>query len=170
MSSTLASSSNALKVVIVGDPMVGKTSFVRQLCNQSFSSSYTATEGAEVSLYKREDGTILSLWDVSGDRQSLIDGHYINADAVVIMFDINNVQSYKNLHKWRTDVQRVVSTQTPIIIASTKSDIQSPAIQSKDIIYHKKKSLPYILTSAVTGDNIEQCIELIVKSIAFSTI
>jgi len=84
-----------LKVIILGDSGVGKTSLMNMYVNKKFSNQYKATIGAdfltkEVSVDDQRLVT-MQIWDTAGQErfQSLGVAFYRGADCCVLVFDVN---------------------------------------------------------------------------------
>ena len=97
---------NFLKIVILGDSGVGKTSILQQYLNGKVSGNSKPTIGADFS--KKEiliDNTVLTLqiWDTAGQEkfQSLGYAFYRGADCCALVYDITNQQSFEALSRWR---------------------------------------------------------------------
>ncbi|XP_024966277.1 ras-related protein Rab7 isoform X1 [Cynara cardunculus var. scolymus] len=97
-----------LKVIILGDSGVGKTSLMNQYVNRKFSNQYKATIGADF-LTKEvqfEDRLFtLQIWDTAGQErfQSLGVAFYRGADCCVLVYDVNVKKSFDNLDNWREE-------------------------------------------------------------------
>ncbi|RYR49232.1 hypothetical protein Ahy_A07g035576 isoform A [Arachis hypogaea] len=109
-----------LKVIILGDSGVGKTSLMNQYpmvfplhmyfryVNKKFSNQYKATIGADF-LTKEvqfEDRLFtLQIWDTAGQErfQSLGVAFYRGADCCVLVYDVNSMKSFENLNNWRDE-------------------------------------------------------------------
>ncbi|XP_020672434.1 ras-related protein Rab7-like isoform X1 [Dendrobium catenatum] len=97
-----------LKVIILGDSGVGKTSLMNQYVNKKFSNQYKATIGADF-LTKEiqfEDRLFtLQIWDTAGQErfQSLGVAFYRGADCCVLVYDVNVMKSFDNLNNWREE-------------------------------------------------------------------
>ncbi|XP_015693137.1 ras-related protein Rab7 isoform X2 [Oryza brachyantha] len=97
-----------LKVIILGDSGVGKTSLMNQYVNKKFSNQYKATIGADF-LTKEvqfEDRLFtLQIWDTAGQErfQSLGVAFYRGADCCVLVYDVNSMKSFDNLNNWREE-------------------------------------------------------------------
>merc|ERR1711907_196636 len=97
-----------LKVIILGDSGVGKTSLMNQFVNRKFSNAYKATIGADF-LTKEvmlEDKLVtMQIWDTAGQErfQSLGVAFYRGADACVLVYDITNQKSFEQLDSWRDE-------------------------------------------------------------------
>jgi Ras-related protein Rab-7A len=95
-----------LKVIVLGDSGVGKTSLMNQFVNRRFSNQYKATIGADF-LTKEvmlEDKLVtMQIWDTAGQErfQSLGVAFYRGADACVLVYDITNRRSFEQLDSWR---------------------------------------------------------------------
>jgi len=108
-----------LKVIILGDSGVGKTSLMNQYVNKKFSNQYKATIGADF-LTKEvlvDDRLItMQIWDTAGQErfQSLGVAFYRGADSCVLVFDVNVAKTFENLDSWRDEfliqVQEILIT------------------------------------------------------------
>merc|ERR1712167_311499 len=88
-----------LKVIILGDSGVGKTSLMNQYVNKKFSKQYKATIGADF-LTKEvliDDKLItMQIWDTAGQErfQSLGVAFYRGADCCVLVYDVNMAKTF----------------------------------------------------------------------------
>lgn len=98
-----------LKVIVLGDSGVGKTSLMNQYVNRKFTNQYKATIGADF-LTKEvmiEDKLVtMQIWDTAGQErfQSLGVAFYRGADACVLVYDVTNEKSFRQLDSWREGV------------------------------------------------------------------
>ncbi len=103
-----SSSKSFLKVIIIGDSGVGKTSLLEAFNYKKISKSAKPTIGAEFTKkkVKLQNGNEvnLQLWDTAGQErfQSLCTSFYRGSDCCILVFDISDTETYDNLDKWRT--------------------------------------------------------------------
>ena len=95
-----------IKIVVIGDSGVGKTSLLQQYLNGSMNSQTKPTIGADFSKKTIEiDGqdVTLQIWDTAGQErfQSLGYAFYRGADCCALVYDITNANSFENLNKWK---------------------------------------------------------------------
>jgi len=123
-----------LKIIILGDSGVGKSSLMNQYVNKKFSSQYKATIGADF-LTKEvtiEDKLVtLQIWDTAGQErfQSLGVAFYRGADACLLVYDITNEQSFDQLNSWRNGFLNQANPKDPdnfpFVIIGNKIDRES---------------------------------------------
>merc|ERR1712072_904425 len=101
-----------LKVIILGDSSVGKTSLMNMYVNRKFNNQYKATIGAdfltkEVMVDHNGDHRLVTMqiWDTAGRErfQSLGVAFYRGADACVLVYDLTAKKSFENLDTWREE-------------------------------------------------------------------
>lgn len=94
-----------LKVVLIGNSGVGKTSLMQQYVNKSFSLHYKTTIGADFlmkDLFVEDRAVLLQIWDTAGQEtfRSLGSAFYRGADACMLVFDVTNKYSFDCLGGW----------------------------------------------------------------------
>merc|ERR1711884_284017 len=99
---------NTLKVVIIGDTAVGKTSLLQRYMNGKFSAQHRATVGADFlskDIQLANKNYNLQVWDTAGQErfQSIGSAFYRGSDCCVIVFDITNPKSFDTLDNWKTE-------------------------------------------------------------------
>jgi len=165
-----------LKVIILGDSNVGKTSLMNQYVHKRFSNQYKATIGADF-LTKEimiDDKLVtLQIWDTAGQErfQSLGVAFYRGADSCVLVHDITDSKSFDNLDSWMDEflvhaAPRNAST-FPFVVLGNKADLgprrQVSTSKAKNWC-QSKGDIPYFETSAKEALNVEQAFYTIAKN------
>lgn len=158
-----------LKIIILGDSGVGKTSLMNQYVNKRFSSQYKATIGADF-LTKEvmidEKLVTLQIWDTAGQErfQSLGVTFYRGADACILVYDITSEKSFEQLNSWRDDFLTQANPRDPenfpFVAIGNKVDRESErrVPKSKATQWCKSKGskpIPYFETSAKEAIKVE---------------
>ena len=158
-----------LKIVILGDSGVGKTSLMNQYVNRKFSSQYKATIGADF-LTKEvmiDDKLVtLQIWDTAGQErfQSLGVAFYRGADACILVHDITSEKSFQQLNSWRTEFLSQAKTNNPdsfsFVVIGNKVDKEADRRVPKEIGLQwcesqGSKPIPYFETSAKENTKVE---------------
>jgi len=127
-----------LKLVILGDSGVGKTSLMNRYHSNKFTGQYKATIGADflskhVTITDPQTGTTrnvtLQIWDTAGQErfQSLGVAFYRGADAVALVYDVGDKRSFDHLDNWRSEFLRQVGLEEhnsnfPFVLLGNKID------------------------------------------------
>eukprot|EP01121_Diplochlamys_sp_Union-15-3_P002365 TRINITY_DN12076_c0_g1_i1.p1 TRINITY_DN12076_c0_g1~~TRINITY_DN12076_c0_g1_i1.p1 ORF type:complete len:218 (-),score=25.93 TRINITY_DN12076_c0_g1_i1:44-697(-) len=148
------------KLLLVGDGATGKTTFVKRHTSGEFEKKYIATVGVEVrplAFYTNYGLITFNVWDTAGQEKfgGLRDGYYIAGQCAIIMFDVTNRMTYKNVPNWHRDIVRVCEN-IPIVICGNKVDIKDRKVKAKGITFHRKKNLQYYDISARSNYNFEK--------------
>eukprot|EP00243_Klebsormidium_subtile_P003807 TRINITY_DN17411_c0_g1_i1.p1 TRINITY_DN17411_c0_g1~~TRINITY_DN17411_c0_g1_i1.p1 ORF type:complete len:207 (+),score=52.05 TRINITY_DN17411_c0_g1_i1:190-810(+) len=167
-----------LKVIILGDSGVGKTSLMNQYVNKKFSNQYKATIGADF-LTKEvqvDDRLVtMQLWDTAGQErfQSLGVAFYRGADCCVLVYDVNVNKTFDNLDNWREEFLIQASPSDPenfpFVVLGNKVDVDGG--NSRVVSEKKAKAwcaskgnIPYFETSAKEDYNVDAAFQIIAKN------
>ncbi|XP_063709268.1 ras-like GTP-binding protein RhoL [Culicoides brevitarsis] len=117
-----------LKIVAVGDGMIGKTCLLMTYIQDAFPEKYDPTVFDNYFTTMTVDGKEynLTLWDTAGqeDYEKLRPLSYPNTDCFLICYSIASKASFENvLSKWYPEVSHY-SPHTPIILVGTKMDLR----------------------------------------------
>lgn len=103
-----------VKILVVGDSGVGKTSLVHHICHDECLSTPGWTIGctAEVKLYDYKEGTpatksfFLEFWDVGGsaNHDNTRSIFYNGVNGLILVHDLTNKKSFTNLRRWLAEV------------------------------------------------------------------
>jgi len=157
-----------LKVIILGDSGVGKTSLMNRYVIDKFSQQYKATIGADFLTKEIEvDGRLVTMqiWDTAGQErfQSLGVAFYRGADACVLVYDVTDAKSFDNMDSWMEEFLIQASPRNqdsfPFVVLGNKSDLESNrqvALSKAQTWCAKKGKIPTFETSAKTAVNVEQ--------------
>ncbi|KAJ1689422.1 hypothetical protein LUZ63_013577 [Rhynchospora breviuscula] len=158
-----------LKVIVLGDSGVGKTSLMNQYVHKKFSQQYKATIGADFMTKEIlvEDRLVtLQIWDTAGQErfQSLGVAFYRGADCCVLVYDVNVKRSFDTLDNWREEFLNQASPSDPknfpFILLGNKIDIdggnsRSVSEKSAQDWCAANGNIPYFETSAKEDYNVD---------------
>ncbi len=160
------------KVVLLGDTAVGKTSLVRRYVYNQFADSYIQTIGTKVS--KKEinlnfagaDYSItLVIWDILGQQgySNVQQAAFRGSDGALFICDLTRKSTLNSiLNYWIPTLQLVASV--PGLLLANKSDLKNWEITEEEIKeFSKVTGLPYFITSAKTGENVEDAFRALSK-------
>ncbi|XP_063495950.1 EF-hand calcium-binding domain-containing protein 4B isoform X2 [Symphalangus syndactylus] len=115
------------KIVFVGNSAVGKTSFLRRLCEDRFSPGMAATVGIDYrvkTLNVDSSQVALQLWDTAGQERyrCITQQFFRKADGVIVMYDLTDKQSFLSVRRWLSSVEEAVGDRVPVLLLGNKLD------------------------------------------------
>lgn len=155
------------KVVIIGDPAVGKTSLLTRFCSNKFEKKYLPTVGVNITKEQlevenpmgKEVVVNLMMWDVAGQPQFyMLHRPYFNgADGMILVFDVTRSSSFSNIKNWYQTGVKYGLSGIPRLLVGNKIDLKDERKIIVPMMEHLGDELnaPYFETSALTGENVK---------------
>ena len=151
-----------LKILIIGDSNVGKTSILLQYTSNFFQETHIATIGVEFKLKEIMLDNIeykLNIWDTAGQERfkAITKSFFKAADGIVFVYDVTNKPSFVNIKNWIKDAESKAN-DFKIIIVGNKIDLND----SREVSFEegknfaKKKNCPFFESSAKDKINIDE--------------
>ncbi|CAD8134198.1 unnamed protein product [Paramecium pentaurelia] len=150
-----------LKIIVVGNSSVGKTSLIVKYKTNQFSPQTSGTMGVDMSIDKNvkinNNLYDVAIWDTAGQERF----QSINAHASLICFDLSDPLSLDSVASWIQFLKSEGPQNLQIIIVGTKKDlhVQYTQEQLKSISTAWKANFqdefPIHLTSSKTGEGIQ---------------
>lgn len=171
----MRSRNSILKIIILGDSGVGKTSLLHQYVSHKFEARYKATIGADFMTKEVEvDGVkvTLQLWDTAGQErfQSLGSAFFRGADACVLVYDVTQAESFSHVKSWLEEFS-IQSGRRDCALVGNKTDqeerrqVQFKAAEAWCAQQGQENdtTVPYFETSAKENVGVEEAFLAVVK-------
>lgn len=154
------------KIIVVGDPQVGKTSVLDKYSSKKFKTQYIPTVGTNivkeiVELEEKGEKIMVNLmiWDIAGQPQFyMLHRPYFNgADGMILVFDITRSSTFSNVQNWYNTAVKYGLSGIPRILIGNKIDLKDERKIIQPMAEHlaDKLNCSYYETSAKTGDNVK---------------
>lgn len=158
-----------IKLCLLGDGAVGKTSLVRRFVFDVFDDKYLMSFGTKVSkkTLKVGDAALdLMVWDILGQKsqESLHAAYYRGAAGALAVCDYTRPETMKNLRQWLGSFRSVVG-EMPVLILANKADLEKRFELAEVEAFGKEVRCKVMETSAKTGLNVEKAFEEIGKAV-----
>jgi len=119
-----------VKLVLLGEAAVGKSSLVLRFVQNDFNENTSPTIGAAFLTQKcRLESRVVKfeIWDTAGQERfhSLAPMYYRNAQAAVVVYDITKASSLEKAKSWVKELQRQASPNIVIALVGNKLDLVS---------------------------------------------
>jgi len=164
------------KVIILGDGAVGKTSISMRFTEDHFSQVYKQTIGLDFFIKRLtlpgDIGVALQIWDIGGQTigGKMINNYIFGAQAVLLVYDITNYESFQNLEDWYRLVKKTFDKdQLPYVaLVGNKSDLQHirTVKAEKHNQFADENDMYSYQMSAKTGDKVNSCFYRIAADLA----
>ena len=159
-----------IKLILVGDSNVGKTTLLNSYIENYFSEDITPTVGLEKRVKTIDINglkTKLQIWDTAGQEKfnSLTQQYFRNADGILMIFDLTNTDTFSHIKKLY-EKSNEMSHKAKKILIGNKSDIKDKIkVKRNDIDNFTKKKIKYIETSAKDNINVDDAFQLLINLI-----
>jgi small GTP-binding protein len=149
------------KVVFIGDADVGKTSIITRYVTKQFLDFLIPTVGmshVQVAICFGPDEFIVNLWDTAGQERyrSLVPLYTRDAIVIVLVFAVDVIATFQHLDGWLTKLRDELQLSCPVIVVANKTDLEFAIDKNRFIAWAKDKELRIVMTSAKTGENVQQ--------------
>jgi len=167
-----------VKVVLLGDTGVGKSSLVLRFITNEFKPYQESTIGASfMSKLIMVDGSPIKfqIWDTAGQEKyhSLAPMYYKGAAAAIVVYDITKRNTFKTLQDWIRELQEQGPEGIVIAVAGNKSDLcDAPenahlreVSTAEAAAYAAEIGASFLETSAKTKSNVNEIFEQISQNL-----
>jgi small GTP-binding protein len=160
-----------MKICLLGDGGVGKTSLVYRFIENRFSTDFKSTLG--VNLLKRvvsigDDTVSVQIWDLGGqDAYKKLRKLYLEgSQGALLVFDKTSKTSFDRLYDW-TNSFRDVQSDAPMLLIGNKIDLVEKIEVNEESAknYATENQMEYLTTSAKTGAKVEEAFKTLIGRI-----
>ena len=132
----------AIKVILVGNPGVGKTSIINRFCLNEFSDDYTSTYTSsftEIKLLINNKDVILNIWDTAGqEKYRSVNKLFVKGSKIVILvYDITSKKTFEELSYWFDFVTNELGNNFYLGLIGNKLD----KMTDEEVSYEEAKKL-----------------------------
>jgi Ras-related protein Rab-7A len=168
-----------LKILLLGQSGVGKSSLLLRFVEKSFTIATKSTIGADFLTKDIEvDGqpVTLQIWDTAGQErfQGLGTSFYRGADGVIFVYDVATRETFEELPAWHQSfliqTGQEGNTEFPALIVANKVDRDDRQVsKSEGREYCDERNIPYYETSAKEDVNVDRAFEALTRLILSKT-
>lgn len=156
------------KILVVGEPNVGKTTYVTRITTSDFKKQYVPTEGMTISSFRiqneQKDDFTFNLWDFGGSPLESfdMDTNFKDARGAIVLFDVTRPETYVGIKPWIRRIRKAVPN-IPIVLCGNKIDLPDRSVQPASIGMHNDYGIVYYDLSAKSNYNYEKPFEYFMK-------
>ena len=158
------------KLIVIGNPNVGKSCLSLQGTTGKFEDSYVATVGFDFfSFFAKIEGKVirLQIWDTCGQEgyRSLVQNFFRGTSLGILVYAINDIKSFNDVGTWVKQLKTNSNPDIKIFLVGNKNDLVNERKVTEEEGRKFSKELEFFSfyeTSAKTGFN---CKELFIQAV-----
>ncbi|CAG9579571.1 unnamed protein product [Danaus chrysippus] len=160
-----------LKILVIGESGVGKSSIILAFTTGDYNSSFPATIGVDYKCKVMEVNGLkvkLGIWDTAGQERyrTLTNSFYRDAHGAILVYDVSEPKTLQKLNEWVDELQ-VYSTKKNIVclVVGNKIDKDRAVSREAGQAFAQKHRMLFIESSAKTQEGINLAFEELVQKI-----
>jgi len=162
-----------LKILIIGESGVGKSSLLLRFANDTFDPEISATIGVDFKVKEMDNHgnkIKLAIWDTAGQERfrTLTPSYYRGGQGAILVYDVTCRESFQKVEDWLTELE-TYSTSPDIkkILVGNKCDMEGERMVSRDEgkNFARRHQMMFIEASAKTKEGVQTAFEELVEKI-----
>ena len=168
------SDDDTLKIVILGEGRVGKTSILSKYFYKKFNEGEKSTINPafyEKDVTYKGKNVHLKFWDTAGQEQfnAISTMYYQGAVGALLVYDVSIFETFEKVKTWVNTLQEAVGKDIIFVIAGNKFDLmdKNKMEQQKQKVdsYCAKEHCKHFYTSAKTGFNLDDTFDSLINTV-----
>ncbi len=162
-----------LKLILIGDSGVGKTSLLSRYMDEEFIPNLPCTINADYKIKSIRIDELTSaeitIWDTCGQERyrSMTKQYFKDAHGIILVYDVCDKRSFTDLNIWLEEIKKnSIKEDISIILCANKIDLKFRNTSFEEgSTFAKNNDILYCETSSKDGINIESVFENVTKDI-----
>ena len=162
-----------IKILTLGDTMVGKSSIVLRYSDDKFDDKIFSTIGIDFKTkYIKMDNYSVKvlIWDTAGQEkfQNIAKTYYKGANGVMLIYDISNRKTFQRINFWIKELKENNKIDELFIyLIGNKKDLEDKREISfeEGEKYAKENNINFIEVSAKSGEGIPNLFHNVIKGV-----
>ncbi|KAJ3450619.1 ras and ef-hand domain-containing protein [Anaeramoeba flamelloides] len=159
-----------LKIILIGNSLVGKSCLLHQFCDQEFDSDIGTTIGVDFrfsSIKVDEKDVKLQVWDTAGQERfrTITSTYYRSADGILLIYSITSKDSFLQISHWFNEIKKNAPKTVATVLLANKKDLVSDRNVSTEEGQKlaDELGLPFLEVSAKTGENVQEAFQKLAR-------
>ena len=160
-----------IKIMLLGESQIGKTSFIQRYVKNNFNLSYITTVGIDFQIkqIKMNNKSIkLQIWDTAGQERfkNITKSYFHSSDGFIVGYDITSRLSFTNVSTWLKEINDNAPEEIQKILIGNKCDLNEREVTKEEgQKLAEENGMKFFETSAKNDINVKETFETITKDI-----
>lgn len=160
-----------IKIMLLGESQIGKTSLIQRYVKNNFNLSYITTVGIDFQLkqIKMNNKSIkLQIWDTAGQERfkNITKSYFHSSDGFIVGYDITSRLSFTNVSTWLKEINENAPEEIQKILIGNKCDLNEREVTTEEgKKLAEENGMKFFETSAKNDINVKETFEAITKDI-----
>mmetsp|Transcript_13143 Transcript_13143/g.14492 ORF Transcript_13143/g.14492 Transcript_13143/m.14492 type:complete len:210 (-) Transcript_13143:332-961(-) len=161
-----------LKLILVGDSAVGKSSILFRFTNDDYTEGIQPTIGVDFKIKwmnVREKVLKVAVWDTAGQERfrTLTSAYYRGAQGICFIFDVTDHNTFESVEHWLNEFNMYCTEKDAIkLLVGNKVDKEGRQVEKSEAeVFARKHGMMYIETSAKTKVGVDQTFEEMINKV-----
>jgi len=162
-----------LKLLIIGESGVGKSSLLLRFTDDAFDAEQAATIGVDFKVKTitiNGDKVKLAIWDTAGQERfrTLTPSYYRGGQGAILVYDVTNRESFQKIDNWLNELETYSTNHDMIkMLVGNKCDMLDERVVTKEegMKCARKHHMMFIEASAKTREGVACAYEELVEKI-----
>eukprot|EP01123_Difflugia_compressa_P013845 TRINITY_DN6697_c0_g1_i1.p1 TRINITY_DN6697_c0_g1~~TRINITY_DN6697_c0_g1_i1.p1 ORF type:complete len:202 (-),score=54.46 TRINITY_DN6697_c0_g1_i1:250-855(-) len=150
-----------LKLLMLGDSGVGKTSLILRYCDNDFTDAVIGVLSED---YKEKKITVegrnfeIQIFDTAGQERfrKVTSSYFRGGQGVMLCFDLTKRSTFENLTKWKQEIERYGEDGVAIVVVGNKCDLKETQVTKEEAErFAQEWGFGYFQTSAKDGTGVD---------------
>lgn len=162
------------KICLLGMFGVGKSSLVKRFVDNLFEEKYHSTIGVKVdhkkvvlNLHPQPQTVELLIWDIASqdDMQKLVQNYFRGAHGALVVHDLTRPETVERLALYCEKFKQMAPQAQMVFVANKADLVEGGKIELARFSEQSgQPGAPHFVTSAKTGENVEQVFQALAQA------
>ena len=151
----------SLKLLLLGNKAVGKSSFIIRYCDDRFEKNLLSTSGIDLrnkKIRKNNKDINLKIYDTAGQERfrAICKNYFKSADGILLLYAIDDLDTFKAIKEWIQSIEEYVDLEEiGLIVVGNKCDVPEDKKQVNNLMKEElEKEIKCKILEASAKDNI----------------
>lgn len=158
------------KIILLGNSGVGKTSFYFQFFNKQFFPCNIATIGfdySDTTIKVKGTKVKIKMFDTAGQEKlkALTNNYYKNADGVILMYAVDDRQSFDEIKEWLSNIKEQAKKEIVIVLVANKNDLENSVHKEEGKKLAESNDLQFFQISSINLKEVQHVVNELVANL-----